>query len=67
MHPETYRDYWEKGWAVEEGVFSREEADRIAQIALEVSQEELSNEGDGYFSTSRKAERLHRARSTRRF
>ena len=48
MHPETYRDYWEKGWAVEEGVFSREEADRIAQIALELSQEELSNEGDGY-------------------
>ena len=33
MQPETYKHYWEKGWAVEEGVFSREEADRIAQVA----------------------------------
>lgn len=48
MRPETFRHYWEKGWAVEEGVFSREEADRIAQIALDLSQEELSREGDNY-------------------
>ena len=48
MRPETFRHYWEKGWAVAEGVFSREEADRIAQIALDLSQEELSREGDDY-------------------
>ncbi|MCY3708837.1 MAG: hypothetical protein OXG26_08070, partial [Caldilineaceae bacterium] len=48
MHSETFRHYWEKGWAVEEGVFSREEADRIAEIALELSQQELSSDGDGY-------------------
>ena len=48
MGSETFRHYWEKGWAVEEGVFSRDEADRIAQIALELSQEELSREGDDY-------------------
>ena len=52
MRPETYNHYWEKGWAVVEGVFSREEADRIAQIALEVSQQELAqaNEPEGEFS-----------------
>ena len=48
MQPETYKHYWKKGWAVEEGVFSREEADRIAQVALEVSQQELSSESDDY-------------------
>ena len=46
MRPETYRHYWEKGWAVEEGVFGRDEADRIAQIALEVSQQEVSDADD---------------------
>ena len=48
MKQKTYQHYWEKGWAVEEGVFSREEADRIAQVALEVSQQELSSESDDY-------------------
>ena len=48
MGSETYRHYWEKGWAVEEGVFSREEADRIARIALDLSQQELRDDGDGY-------------------
>ena len=48
MRPETYHHYWEKGWAVEEGVFSREEADRIAQVALELSQQELSADNESY-------------------
>ena len=33
--------YWEKGWAVVEGVFEPEEVERIAAVALAVSQEEL--------------------------
>ena len=48
MRSETFRHYWEKGWAVEEELFSRAEADRIAGIALELSQQELSGDGDGY-------------------
>ena len=48
MQPEAYNHYWEKGWAVVEGVFSRDEADRIAQIALEVSQQEMQDSEDSY-------------------
>lgn len=54
MQTETYNHYWTNGWAVVEGVFSREEADRIAAIALEVSQEELekANKGENGLSGS---------------
>lgn len=48
MQPEAYSHYWEKGWAVVEGVFSRDEADRIAQIALEVSQQEMQDAEASY-------------------
>ncbi|MCY4091029.1 MAG: phytanoyl-CoA dioxygenase family protein [Caldilineaceae bacterium] len=48
MQSETYNHYWQKGWAVMEGVFSREEADRIAQIALEVSTREMQESEDSY-------------------
>ena len=48
MQTETQRHYWEKGWAVVEGVFSRDEADRIAIIALEVSQKELTADSASY-------------------
>ena len=48
MQPKTYQHYWKKGWAVEEGIFSREEADRIAQVALDLSQQELSNDNKDY-------------------
>lgn len=48
MRPEAYNHYWEKGWAVVEGVFGREEADRIARIALEVSRKEMEESDDRY-------------------
>ena len=48
MQQKTYQHYWEKGWAVVEGVFGRDEADRIARIAHEVSQEELNADNDSY-------------------
>ena len=48
MQSETYNHYWQKGWAVLEGVFSREEADRIAQIALDVSTQEMQGSDDSY-------------------
>ena len=38
---ETYDHYWEKGWVVVEGVFAPEEAERIAQLALEVTDDEI--------------------------
>ena len=44
----TSDHYWEKGWAVVEGVFEREEAERIAQLALTVSTEELDTAGNTY-------------------
>lgn len=40
--------YWAKGWVVVEDVFPKEEAERIAQLALRISQEELTNAGDRY-------------------
>ena len=48
MNRQAYNHYWEKGWVVVEGVFSAEEADRIAQLALEVSRQEMSDQGDNY-------------------
>ncbi len=45
---DAFRHYWEKGWAVVEGVFTRDEAERIAQIALEVSQREMTDSDDRY-------------------
>lgn len=48
MKPTAYEHYWEKGWAVVENVFTRDEAERIAQIALELSQQELANANDRY-------------------
>lgn len=48
MQSETYNHYWQNGWAVAEGVFSREEADRIAQIALDLSTKEMRESDDRY-------------------
>jgi len=42
---ETYVQYWDKGWVVIEGVFTSDKVDRIAQIALEVSDEEINQGG----------------------
>ena len=48
MQQAAYEQYWEKGWSVVEGVFTYEEADRIAQIALETSQKEMANTDGSY-------------------
>ncbi|MCC7264445.1 MAG: phytanoyl-CoA dioxygenase family protein [Candidatus Latescibacteria bacterium] len=37
----AYDHYWEKGWAVVEGVFSPQETEALAQIALTVAEGEL--------------------------
>lgn len=34
--------YWKKGWAVVEGVFTHQEAEAIAQVALEVADQDLA-------------------------
>lgn len=44
----VYDHYWEKGWVVVEGIFQRDEAEQIAQIALEISQAELENADNRY-------------------
>lgn len=44
----AYDQYWEKGWVVVEGIFPRDEAEQIAQIALELSQAELKNADNRY-------------------
>lgn len=48
MQKKLFDEYWEKGWTVVEGVFSREEADRIARIALETSQAEMTDANTSY-------------------
>ena len=45
INQETYVHYWEKGWVVVEGVFAHEEVERIAQLALEVTDDEI-NQGE---------------------
>ncbi|MEM7534307.1 MAG: phytanoyl-CoA dioxygenase family protein [Chloroflexota bacterium] len=45
---ETYNHYWAKGWAVVEHVFTAEEVDQIAALALDVSQKELETAQDSY-------------------
>jgi phytanoyl-CoA hydroxylase len=48
MKQAAYEEYWEKGWAVVEGVFTSDEAERIAQIALETSREEMAKADNRY-------------------
>lgn len=48
MQQAAHKHYWEKGWVVVEEVFTREEADRIAQIALETSLQEMTNANERY-------------------
>ena len=40
----TYDHYWEKGWVVVEGVYRADEVDRIAKLALEISDEEIQKD-----------------------
>ena len=52
-----YNHYWEKGWVAIEGVYNPDEVERIAQIAVEVSDrdmkssmdpEDIADKGAGY-------------------
>jgi len=46
---ETYvEQYWQRGWAVIEGIFEREEADRMAELALATAEKELTTAKAGY-------------------
>lgn len=51
----AYGHYWEKGWAVVEGVFSHQEAEAIAQVALEVAARDLATDQSA-FTADRSAE-----------
>jgi ectoine hydroxylase-related dioxygenase (phytanoyl-CoA dioxygenase family) len=51
----AYDHYWEKGWAVVEGVFSPQEAEALAQVALEVGAEDLAADQSN-FTADRSAE-----------
>ena len=64
MQPKAHNHYWEKGWAVVEGVFSCDEADRIARIALEVSKQEISDADDHYVVDASAEGRSRRAKLT---
>lgn len=44
----AYDHYWEKGWAVVEGVFSHQEAEDLAQVALDVAEEDLAADQSGF-------------------
>jgi ectoine hydroxylase-related dioxygenase (phytanoyl-CoA dioxygenase family) len=40
MNPDYVEEYWKKGWVVVEGVFTPEEAEQVAALALEVAEKE---------------------------
>ena len=52
LEASRYEHYWDRGWTVAEGVFTPQEAGRIAQLAHEVSQREF-DESAGSYQTDR--------------
>lgn len=48
MNQAEYEHYWAHGWTVVEGVYSVDEAEQIAQIALEISQQEMAEKRGNY-------------------
>ena len=52
----TYDTYWERGWAVVEGVFTTEEIDRIAVLATQICDEELLELSDQPYFADRTTE-----------
>jgi ectoine hydroxylase-related dioxygenase (phytanoyl-CoA dioxygenase family) len=52
---ETYTYYWEKGWVVVEDVYSADEVDRIAQVTIDVSDQEMKRD-TSTFSVDRAAD-----------
>lgn len=45
---EAVREFRERGWVVVEGVFAREEAERVAEEAMAISQSELQEDASSY-------------------
>ena len=43
---DAYNHYWEKGWVAIEGVYNPDEVERIAQIAIEVSDRDMKSAMD---------------------
>ena len=43
---DAYNHYWKNGWVVVEGVYSPDEVEDIAQIAIEVSDREMKSSLD---------------------
>ena len=53
INQDAYNHYWEKGWVAIEGIYSPDEVERIAQIAIELSDREIetpetTDQGIGY-------------------
>ena len=48
ISPKAYNHYWEKGWVVVEGVYTPSKIERIAQLAVEISDAELTEDADSY-------------------
>ena len=42
LSQDAYNNYWERGWTVVEGVFGPQEAEDLAQVALEVAEKDLA-------------------------
>ncbi len=48
LSQEVYDHYWDRGWAVVDGVFEAPEAEKVAEVALAVSVSELDEEESSY-------------------
>ena len=64
INQDAYSHYWEKGWVAIEDVYSPNEVERIAQIAIEVPQKLRIRESVTPL-IERKMARLHREKSMR--
>ncbi len=49
MDRTTYDIYWQRGWGVVEGIFGRDEVDRIAELAVTVWEQEEARTGQSQF------------------
>ena len=48
LSQEVYDHYWDRGWAVVDGVFEAPEAEKVAEVALVVSVSELDEDESSY-------------------
>jgi ectoine hydroxylase-related dioxygenase (phytanoyl-CoA dioxygenase family) len=56
ISPKAYNHYWGKGWVVVEDVYSPNKIDRIAQLAVAVSDTELKEEDADSYAVDRAAD-----------